>query len=96
MRIKIHPEAMAEARSVRNWYASHSPDAAQAFMAEFDAAVKSIADRPNTWPLFEAQTRRYVFRRFPYYILYRHNEDTVQIVALMHSRQRPGYWHRRK
>jgi hypothetical protein len=35
----FHPEAVAEARAARRWYADRSPLAAAAFVAELDHAL---------------------------------------------------------
>jgi toxin ParE1/3/4 len=93
--LRLHPQAIAEARAARRWYAERDPAAAEAFMAELDRAVSLIARMPRTWPSFEAGTRRFLFKRFPYYAVYRERGDAIEVVAVMHARRRPGYWHRR-
>lgn len=84
-----------EARDARRWYAERDPDAADAFLREIDAAVERIARFPKTWPLFEAGTRRILLKRFPFHIIYREISDGVEVVAVMHEKRRPGYWHSR-
>jgi len=39
-----------------------------------------------------ADTRRYLLRRFPFFVVFREVDDRVQIVAVAHARRRPGYW----
>lgn len=39
-----------------------------------------------------ADTRRYLLRRFPFFVVFREVADRVQIVAVAHARRRPGYW----
>lgn len=98
MRIRFHREAVAEARAARRWYAEREPDVAQAFVAELDAALERIAKMPRAWPAFEAGTHRYLFRRFPYHVIYRETPnaiEAIEVVAVMHGRRRPGYWHGR-
>jgi len=50
---------------------------------------------PNTWPVFEAGTRRYLLKNFPYYLIYREINNEIEVVAVMHERRRPGYWRHR-
>ena len=96
MRHLFHPEAVAEAREARQWYAERDRGVAAAFVKELEVALGQILAAPDAWPPFEAGTRRYVLRRFPYHVIYRvANEDTIQIVAVMHGRRRPGYWRKR-
>ena len=95
VRIQFHPAAIIEARDARRWYAAREPEVADAFMREFDAAIKHIARFPKTWPLFEIGTRRKLLKRFPLHVIYREVPDAVEIVAVMHERRRPGDWHNR-
>lgn len=65
-------------------------------MAELDRAMAAIAEFPDAWPPFEATTRRFIFKRFPYYAIYRRLDDEViEVVAVMHAKRRPGYWRSR-
>lgn len=93
-RIELHPEAVAEARSALLWYASASRDVkiSHAFMFELDHALKQIAEAPDRWPAFVHGTRRYMLRRFPYAVVYRMSDKAVEVLAVAHSRKRPGYW----
>lgn len=88
----VHPEAIAEARAARQWYASRSAGAAEAFVAELDVALDRIGEAPRTWPPYLAGTRRYLLRRFPFFVVFREVDDRVQIVAVAHARRQPGYW----
>ena len=36
--------------------------------------------------------RRYVFRVYPYSLVYRLAGDEVTIVAVAHAKRKPGYW----
>ena len=90
--LEFHPDAIAEARAAREWYAKHNPAAADAFMAELDRAVELILSAPQRWPLYLHGTRRYLLRRFPYSIVYREIYGVVRVVAVAHGRRRPEYW----
>lgn len=87
----VHPEAIAETRAARQWYESRSAEAA-AFMAELDVALERIEEAPRIWPPYLADTRRYLLRRFPFFVVFREAGDRVQIVAVAHARRQPGYW----
>ncbi len=91
----FHPEAVAEARAARAWYAERSPLAAAAFMAELDHAIAQISKAPSRWPQFFEGSRRYVMRRFPFFVVYRESNGGLQILAVSHGRRRPGYWRTR-
>jgi plasmid stabilization system protein ParE len=96
VRLDLHPEAVAEARAAREWYAARSELAALAFLAELDLAVARIQGAPQQWPRYIQDTRRYLMKRFPFFVVYRKLDDTIQLVAVAHARRRPGYWRVRK
>jgi len=90
--IELHSEAVAEAHSARLWYFSGDVKASEAFMLELDHALKQISEAPTRWPVFVHGTRRYLLKRFPYSIVYRMNHKAIEVLAVAHSRKRPGYW----
>jgi toxin ParE1/3/4 len=61
-------------------------------MAEVDLAIEHIEEAPNQWPAYLAGTRRYLLRRFPFFVVYRQIVSGVEVVAIVHARRRPGYW----
>ena len=91
-RASVHPEAIAEARAAREWYEIRNAEVAEAFMAELDWAIERIAKAPRQWPPYLADTRRYLLRCFPFFVVFRESEDRVQVLAVAHARRRPGYW----
>jgi toxin ParE1/3/4 len=94
--VEIHPDALAETEAARQWYQVRSADAAAAFLAELDLGIGSIRTAPDLYPHYISGTRRYLMRRFPYLIVYRLVEGTIQVVAVAHSRRKPGYWKARR
>lgn len=90
--VVLHPEAVDEAQAARMWYAERSESAADSFLAELDYGIESISESPERWPLFVHGTRRYLFHRFPFQIVYRVMNDRIEVVAVAHGRRRPGYW----
>ena len=94
-RVVFHPEAVAEARAAYTWYGQHSEVAAQAFVAELDRAVARMIESPSTWPSYLRQTRRCLFERFPFFLVYRQRAEELRILAVAHAMRRPGYWKNR-
>jgi plasmid stabilization system protein ParE len=80
------------ARAARLWYAERSSAAALRFMRELDHAIAQITESPHRWPEHLHGTRRYRLDRFPYLIVYREQNDRVQVIACQHGHRRPGYW----
>ena len=90
--VVFHPAAVEEAQAARQWYAARSQSAADSFLAELDRGIEAVSLAPERWPLFVHGTRRYLFQRFPFQLVYRVVKDSVQVVALAPGRRRPGYW----
>jgi hypothetical protein len=34
--------------------------------------------------------------RFPFAVIYRHDDRMIQVIAVMHLKRQPGYWRSRK
>jgi plasmid stabilization system protein ParE len=88
----LHPEAIKEARAAREWYLTRNVEAAQAFMTELDAAVEHIERGARQCPPYLTGTRRYLFHRFPFFVVFRETTTRIEIIAIAHGRRRPGYW----
>jgi plasmid stabilization system protein ParE len=90
--LRFHPEAVAEAERSRDWYARRSPRAAQGFLDELSKAFASIQGSPEAWQAHLHGTRRFTFRRYPFVVVFRVEDESVLIVAVAHTKRKPGYW----
>ena len=90
--VDFHPDAVAEAQAANRWYRERSTLAADVYLAELDQAIEAIAENPEMWPGCVHGTRRYIFRRFPFYLVYRETAGNLEIIAVAHGRRKPGYW----
>ena len=93
--VRIHPLAAAEADAAATWYIERSTLAAQGFVAELDLVIARVLTAPERWPAYELGTRRYVFPRYPFSLIYRLFDDYIEVIAIAHHSRRPGYWKRR-
>ncbi len=94
-KIEFTPEALREIDDAFEWYLERNRQAAEAFVREVDSAVAMVASSPKIWPYFEAGTRRYILRKFPYNIIYLEVSAGIEVVAVAHHKRRPRYWTRR-
>ena len=90
--LSLHPEALAEWKSAVTWYLERNETAAVNFVAELDQAINLIAASPQRWPKGLHGTRKFALQRFPFAVVYREKEATVQVLAIAHGHRRPGYW----
>lgn len=90
------PGAEADYQEALHWYQERSPRVADKFEAALESALNRIAEGPERWPLLDDIHRFVLFKRFPYSLVYRIEEDLVVVVAVAHARRKPEYWKNRK
>jgi plasmid stabilization system protein ParE len=96
MEVSLHPEALNEARAAFLWYSERSNSAAELFLAEIDHAIDRISKNPFAYSEYQYSTRRFLFRRFPFSLIYFIQETRILVLAVAHGRRKPGYWNNRK
>jgi len=83
---------MEEVEAAYAWYAEQNPAAAELFLIDLDVAIARVQEAPGIWPRLRGDCRRFVFRRFPFNLVYRVLLDMIEVVAVAHQRRRPQYW----
>ena len=95
--LQYHKEASQEVREAYLWYAECDRKTARLFAGEINLAIEKIRQSPERWPRYDGSVRRYVLHGFPFQIIYYLDAaSTVYVLAVAHTRKRPGYWMRRK
>lgn len=98
--IEWHPEAEAEFDADIDWYEERELGLGDRFEGRVLGAVEESADTTEAWPVWPGWDRHPVVRSkgvtdFPYRVVYFLDEDLLRIVAVAHSKRRPGYWRER-
>ncbi|MDA8746376.1 hypothetical protein N9N28_17270 [Rubripirellula amarantea] len=88
----FHPDANTEVLAAHDRYFEVRPELAEDFEAELERSRRLIARSPQTWPAYLFGTQRYLMKRFPFFIVFRVTNVRIEIIAIAHERQRPGYW----
>ena len=94
MRIELHPEADAEFAAQVEYYEQSERGLGVRFYGEVMAFLDWIAEHPLL-PRLRRNYRRVNLKVFPFYIAYVLEEDLAWVLAIAHSKKRPGYWMRR-
>ena len=92
MQLEIAEAALDEAQAARDHYASIRPELGDDFAAELSHALWWVTSYPLAWARIGHNARRRLLTRFPYGVVYRVEPNLIRVVAVMHQRQRPGYW----
>jgi plasmid stabilization system protein ParE len=90
--LRIRSEATDEINEAFEWYFKRNPEAADALLTEIDSSLEQIPSRPQLYPTYTKKTRRRVLSRFPYSVVFQEKDDIILVIALAHSKRRPGYW----
>ena len=90
--LTFHPVAEEELLAAEEWYAERSLTAARAFAQEAATVIEHVHVAAERWPVYIHGTRRIVFPRFPFTVVYRVTSEQLQIIAVAHQKRRPGYW----
>ena len=98
MTVRFHPEASTELDAAASWYEGEQAGLGIAFLVEVVRATAAIEATPATWPFVRKSRRiqRFLLARFPYAVLYQVVPDAIVVVAVGHTRRRPGYWRARR
>ncbi|HEU0187966.1 MAG TPA: type II toxin-antitoxin system RelE/ParE family toxin [Gallionellaceae bacterium] len=91
----FHPEAEAEFEDAVAFYEDHAVGLGLDFAVEVREAIEIAVKMPLAWTQIEPGIRRVLTQRFPFAVLYSENGDKLFILAVMHLRRDPDYWHHR-
>ena len=92
---RVHPRAQVEFNEAFRWYATQSFQAALQFEDELREGLLEIEMHPDRFAKYLFGTRVYMLAKFPYVIVYTNELDRYVVIALAHTKRRPGYWRRR-
>ena len=94
--VRLHPDAVEEAHAAWLRYRELRQELADDFAVRFDRATAAIAARPASFPPDRDGVRRCRMSRFPYALVFVASERFIDLVAVAHTRRRPGYWRTRR
>lgn len=97
MKRVIVPAALAELQDAAAFYTSTANvSLGLAFVAEFARCMNIILANPDSGAALRGPSRRYLFRRFPYSVIYHVVHDQLRVIAVARQHRRPGYRARRE
>jgi plasmid stabilization system protein ParE len=89
--VAFHPEAQQEFEAAALYSAAIRPLLGHGCIDQVEAATVRAVRAPITGTLL-GPLRRVFVKRFPYFVLYAVEASRIYVLAVAHSRQRPGYW----
>ncbi len=88
--LEYHPDASDEVAQAFDWYSRVDADVGEIFKIELDRAEQLVQRSPEAWGRYLHDTRG--FRGFPFVMAYIIRESRIIVIAVAHTRRRPGYW----
>ena len=86
------PAAKAEAVGATAYFKAKGGTAGQRFAEDLRATLNGIVAFPRSCQANEDGARQKPLRKHPYVIVYRLDEETVEIIAVANTSRKPGYW----
>jgi len=101
MKLRVAPPARDDLREAAAWYESRRSGLGLEFLAAVDSALQRILKDPHRFGRLETLVRnedayRLMLDRFPYAVIFEADDREVRVLAIAHTRRRPGYWRRRR
>ena len=90
------PAARPEMMETSEFYEARRKGLGKRFLTAVHAAAVMVQQTPKAFRAIEVGIRCSRVRRFPFGIVYREQDDAIEILAVMHFKRRPGYWRDRK
>jgi plasmid stabilization system protein ParE len=91
-RLIIRPEAEFDLEDAFTWYESQEPGLGSEFVRAIDACISTVGRNPLTYRLIYQEARRVLVRRFPYFLFYIVEEDTIFVIGCFHNKRNPQDW----
>ena len=94
MKADFHPEAEEEIWEAISKYEREVPGLGADFLAEVEGAATMLGTHPEAGQVVrfgKREARRWVLHRFPFVLFYVLRPELF-VLAVGHTRRKPGYW----
>jgi len=93
VKYQLHAGAAAEHLGRVRYYEAQRRGLGARYLKDFEQTMARICESPARHKLKRPPSTRAVsFRSFPCSVIYREVSGFVQVLAVSHHRQQPGYW----
>jgi plasmid stabilization system protein ParE len=93
---QFHFAAEAEHLQHVGYYGTIRSALAEQYLADFESTLQRVCEAPHRHRVEKKPDIRLVsLLKFPYFVIYRVVDSSVQVLAVPHFRQRPVYWAQR-
>ncbi len=93
--IAFKPEVYDDIKSAYDWYESQRMGLGEDFLLILEESYVKIIKTPKIYQDIYKTVRRKLVRRFPYGVFFVLREDTVIVLAVLHTKREPHEWQER-
>lgn len=90
--IDFHNLAEQEFLTSRDYYDNLVLGLGKKFVLEVEQIISRITNTPLTFPVYFKNYRKALLRKFPYFIIYKVDNNHIFILAISHQKREPKYW----
>jgi plasmid stabilization system protein ParE len=94
VKLVFHPAARDEFIAAAEYYDAAVPGLGDRFLVAVRRATDLALSYPEAGAL-RGPARRLLVPGFPYDVVYRVRDETLEVLAIAHQHRRPGYWRAR-
>lgn len=89
--VRFHEDALAELQAEAIYFQDRSQGLGERFTAEIEAAIKIATEFPDMGSPFKHGTRRVFPKKFPFSVVYRVQQTSIIVLAVVPDARKPGY-----
>lgn len=86
-KLLVLPQAESDLETAFYWYESQKTGLGVYFIQHVENGISRIQKNPLLYPVEYRQTRKHLIKRFPFKIFYMIDNDTIIILAVLHSKR---------
>ncbi len=95
--VRLTPEALDELGEAASWYEARRQGLGSELLDEVEEVLPRIGALPDSFPRLldvpdDLEIRRALLPRFPYALVFISTGVEIQVIAVAHTKRRPGYW----
>jgi plasmid stabilization system protein ParE len=88
--------ARLDIEEAATWYEDRVGGLGTRFLEEVDHCLESIRSAPSRYPVVYRDVRRALLKRFPYAVFFLFRDETITVIACVHTRRHARRWQRRR
>lgn len=93
--LRIRIEAEQDLSEAYHYYQDCRAGLGDEFLLCIEATLATITRQPSLYAFVHRNVHRALIHRFPFGVFYFVEDDHIIVVAVMHVRRSPQFWHKR-